>query len=74
MGFFFKLRHLYIATIWVILNSILQVAQVSCFFAKLLSWVQYSMVNIAKLFLYQNAAKLLKYCQVSRGMWSRQFF
>ena len=31
------------------------------------------MVNIAKLFWYQNAAKLLKYCQVSRDMWSRQF-
>jgi len=32
------------------------------------------MVNIAKLFWYQNAARLLKYCQVSRGMWSRHFF
>ena len=31
-------------------------------------------VNIAKLFWYQIAAKLLKYCQVSRGMCSRQFF
>jgi len=27
------------------------------------------MVNIAMLFWYQNAAKLLKCCQVSRGMW-----
>ena len=32
------------------------------------------MVNTATLFWYQTAAKLLKCCQVSRDMWSRQFF
>jgi len=32
------------------------------------------MVNTAELFWYQNAAKLLKCCQVSRGMWSKAIF
>jgi len=32
------------------------------------------MVNTAKLLWYKSAAKLLKCCQASRGMWTRQFF